>query len=97
MGVPASAAHGAVVAGLATVIAVAIRHALDAVLRLFAGVIAILAADDRSRARRALDVLRLLGREREIRDAPEREMTEHAAGPAAAIASGVAWAEASPR
>jgi len=48
MGFPALAVHVAAVAGLAAAVAIVIRHALDAVLRLFAGIIAILARYKRS-------------------------------------------------
>jgi hypothetical protein len=52
--------HATAVAGLIATIAVIFRYGSDAVLRLLAGITAILARDKRSRARRALDVLRAL-------------------------------------
>ena len=51
-------------------IAVISRHILDAVLRLIAGITAIMARDERSRAVRALDVLRLLRRDRRLPTRP---------------------------
>jgi len=66
MGLSALVTHAATFAGLAVTFAIVIRHTLDAVLRLIAGLIAILADDQRSRANRALDVLRLLRHDREL-------------------------------
>jgi hypothetical protein len=64
MGLPALATHAVTATGLAAVAAIAIRHACDALLRLAAGITAILTRDKRSRADRALDVLRMLRHER---------------------------------
>jgi hypothetical protein len=65
--------HVAAGAGLAVTIALIIRHACDAMLRLFAGVTAILARDKRPRADRALDVLRLLRRDRSTLHGPRSD------------------------
>lgn len=62
------ATHVATVVGGAATIAVVLRYASEAVLRLAAGITAILARDSRSRAERALDVLRVLRRDREPPD-----------------------------
>jgi hypothetical protein len=60
MGWSALVTHTAAPVGLAVTFAIVIRHILDAILRLIAGLVAILADDERPRADRALDVLRLL-------------------------------------
>lgn len=70
MGLPGLVTHAATFAGLAMTIAVISRHILDAVLRLIAGITAIMARDERSRAVRALDVLRLLRRDRRLPTRP---------------------------
>jgi hypothetical protein len=62
MGLSAFAAHVTTVAGLVISAALAARYLMNSVLRLVAGMVAIMAHDERSRADRALDVLRLLRR-----------------------------------
>jgi hypothetical protein len=65
MGPPELVIYVAAGAGLAVAIALIIGHACDAMLRLVAGITAIIVRDKRPRADRALDVLRLLRRDRE--------------------------------
>lgn len=56
------AEHVAAGGSIALTAGVLLRYGPDALLRLVAGVTAIVAKDDRSRAQRALDVLKLLRR-----------------------------------
>jgi hypothetical protein len=59
------AAHAGAVGGIAATAILAIRYGSDAVLRLVAGITAIVAHDEkRSRAQRALDVLKTICRRR---------------------------------
>jgi hypothetical protein len=64
MGLPTLATHAVTATGLAMAAAVVIRNTCDALLRLAAGLTAILTRDKRSRADRALDVLRTLRHDR---------------------------------
>jgi hypothetical protein len=78
----AFAEHAATVAGLAVPVGVILRYGPDAALRLVAGLTAILARDKRSRAKRALDVLRALRGldpqpiEKEARPLPEIQASD---------------------
>ncbi len=56
------AEHVAAGGGVVLTVGVVLRYGPDAVLRLVAGFTALVAKDKRSRAQRALDVLRLLRR-----------------------------------
>lgn len=57
------AEHTGVIGGIAVTIILGIRFASDAVLRLVAGITAIVARDKRPRAERALEVLKTLRRD----------------------------------
>jgi hypothetical protein len=54
--------HVGAIAGVAVGVGAVLRYGSDGILRLVAGITAIAASDNRSRAERALDVLRLLRR-----------------------------------
>jgi hypothetical protein len=56
------AEHAGAVTGIAVTVGVILRYGSDAVLRLVAGITAIIARDKRSRADRALEVLDKLRR-----------------------------------
>ena len=60
MGLAGVAEHVATIVGFAVPVCLSLRYGSDGVLRLVAGLTAILARDKRSRAKRALDVLRAL-------------------------------------
>jgi hypothetical protein len=60
MSLPALATHTVTVVSLSVIIGVTVKHLANAILRLLAGIVVIAAHDDRSRADRALEVLRLL-------------------------------------
>jgi hypothetical protein len=66
VGLPLLAEHAGAVGGIIAAIFLGLRYGSDAVLRLIAGIAAIACRDsESSRAKRALDVLRLLRRDRQ--------------------------------
>jgi len=58
VGLAGIAEHATAIIGAATTVGVVLRCGSDALLRLIAGITAITARDKRTRAQRALDVLR---------------------------------------
>lgn len=71
MGLPGLTAHFGVIFGVVAAIATIMRCGFDAMLRLIAGITAIAAQDKRSRADRALEILRLLSAKRQSGTGPK--------------------------
>lgn len=66
MGLVSLAWHAGAAAGLVVAVLAAVRYGSDSILRLVAGLTAIIARSDRPRAERALDVLNALRRDRQL-------------------------------
>jgi hypothetical protein len=81
MGLATLAEHTGTIGGLMAAAGVALRYGLDAALRLAAGITAICARDEQSRAQRALTVLRVLARRDEPPPPPEASDTPQADPP----------------